>query len=125
MERTKAILKHWPLHLTLLLVVMLSEQINTIKIPIGSGSIMFLPLLYAMVIGLLLYILKPVKWINDESSHAANSFVVLGISVFMAKISVNSGAAIAAIAIAVNPNVNPSTFFIMSTTSPYIRLLLL
>lgn len=98
MERTKAILKHWPLHLTLLLVVMLSEQINTIKIPIGSGSIMFLPLLYAMVIGLLLYLLKPVKWINDESSHAANSFVVLGISVFMAKISVNSGAAIAAIA---------------------------
>ena len=97
MERTKAILKHWPLHLTLLLVVMLSEQINTIKIPIGSGSIMFLPLLYAMVIGLLLYLLKPVKWINDESSHAANSFVVLGISVFMAKISVNSGAAIAAI----------------------------
>ena len=104
MERTKAILKHWPLHLTLLLVVMLSEQINTIKIPIGSGSIMFLPLLYAMVIGLLLYLLKPVKWINDESSHAANSFVVLGISVFMAKISVNSGAAIAAIA-AVRPAV--------------------
>ena len=94
MEKTKAILKAWPLHLTLLAVVLLCEQINTIKIPVGNASIMFLPLLYAMVIGLALYLIKPVKWINDESSKTANSFVTLGISVFIAKIAVNSGAAI-------------------------------
>lgn len=94
MEKTKAILKAWPLHLTLLAVVLLCEQINTIKIPVGNASIMFLPLLYAMVIGLALYLIKPVKWINDESSKTANSFVTLGISVFVAKIAVNSGAAI-------------------------------
>ena len=94
MEKTKAILKAWPLHLTLLVVVLLCEQINTIKIPVGNASIMFLPLLYAMVIGLVLYLIKPVKWINDESSKTANSFVTLGISVFVAKIAVNSGAAI-------------------------------
>ncbi len=94
MEKTKTILKAWPLHLTLLAVVLLCEQINTIKIPVGNASIMFLPLLYAMVIGLALYLIKPVKWINDESSKTANSFVTLGISVFIAKIAVNSGAAI-------------------------------
>ena len=98
MEKTKALFKAWPLHLTLLIVVLLSEQINTVTIPIGKGNIMFLPLLYALVIGLILYILKPIKWINDESSKTANNFVVLGISVFIAKISVNSGAAIMTIA---------------------------
>ncbi|BAK98836.1 hypothetical protein OBV_16380 [Oscillibacter valericigenes Sjm18-20] len=94
MEKTKVVLKNWKLHITLLAVVVLSEQINIIKIPIGAASIMFLPLLYAMVIGLILVLLKPVKWINQESSKAAGGFVVLGISVFIAKISVNSGAAI-------------------------------
>ena len=66
---------------------MLSEQINTIKIPIGNASIMFLPLLYALVIGLALYLLQPVKWINQESSEEANIFVTIGISLFLAKIS--------------------------------------
>lgn len=94
MEKTKVVLKNWKLHVTLLAVVVLSEQINIIKIPIGAASIMFLPLLYAMVLGLVLFLLKPVKWINRESSLAAGDFVVLGISVFIAKISVNSGAAI-------------------------------
>jgi len=98
MERTKAILKSWPLHITLLLVVMLSEQINTIKIPVGNASIMFLPLLYALVIGLALYLIKPIKWVNDESSVMSNTFVTMGISVFIAKIAVNSGAAIVTIA---------------------------
>lgn len=94
MEKTKAILKSWKLHVTLLIVVMVCEQINTVKIPIGNASIMFLPLLFAMVIGLILFLLKPIKWINEESSKTANGFVVLGISVFIAKISINSGAAI-------------------------------
>ena len=98
MERTKAIVRCWPLHITILLTVMLSEQINTIKIPIGNASIMFLPLLYALVIGLALYLLQPVKWINQESSEEANIFVTIGISLFLAKISVNSGAAILTIA---------------------------
>jgi hypothetical protein len=98
MERTKAILKSWKLHVTLLVVVMLCEQINTIKIPIGNASIMFLPLLYALVIGLVLYLIKPITWVNDKSSEQANIFVTMGISVFIAKISVNSGAAIVTIA---------------------------
>lgn len=98
MERTKAIVRCWPLHITILLTVMLSEQINTIKIPIGNASIMFLPLLYALVIGLALYLLQPVKWINQESSEEANIFVTIGISLFLAKISVNSGTAILTIA---------------------------
>lgn len=94
MEQSKSILKSWKLHLTLLAAVMLSERINIIKIPVGNASIMFLPLLYALIIGLILYLLKPVSWIDDESSKTANTFVVVGISVFVAKVAVNSGAAI-------------------------------
>ncbi|MEG1683871.1 MAG: DUF3100 domain-containing protein [Oscillospiraceae bacterium] len=97
MEKTKAILTNWKLHLTLFIVVVICEQINTIKIPIGAANIMFLPLLYAMVIGLVLFLAKPIKWVKQESSQEAGIFVVMGISVFIAKISINSGAAITTI----------------------------
>lgn len=63
MEKTKKILSCWPFHLTILVVVMACEAVNTISIPVGTGSIMFLPMLFAMVIGLLLcYILRNIRF---------------------------------------------------------------
>ena len=91
MENVKKILKNWPLHLTLLVVVAVCEAINTITIKTPLGNILFLPMLFAMVITLVLYLLKPVKWIKDEQSALAGDFVVIGISVFLAKVAVTSG----------------------------------
>lgn len=97
-ENTKKVLQSWPLVLTCFVIVCISEKINIITIPVGQANIMFLPLLYAMVLGLLCFLIKPIKWIDVESSHKANTFVVIGISVFIAKVAVNSGAAIIVIA---------------------------
>ena len=56
MEKVKVILKNWPLHLTILAVAIVCEAINTISIPTPLGNIMFLPMLFAMVIALILFL---------------------------------------------------------------------
>lgn len=91
MEQISKLAKEWPLHLTMLIVVVIVEAINTISIPTPIGSIMFLPMLFALVIGLILYLTKPIKWINQEYSKTVDGYVVMGISIFLAKVAVTSG----------------------------------
>ena len=68
-ENTKKVLQSWPLVLTCFVIVCISEKINIITIPVGQANIMFLPLLYAMVLALLCFLIKPIKWIEVESSE--------------------------------------------------------
>lgn len=91
MENAKKILKCWPLHVTLLIVVVACEWINTIKIPTPVGNILLLPMLYAIVITLVLSLQKPIKWMKQEASEVSSDFVVFGISLFLAKVAVTSG----------------------------------
>lgn len=94
-SRISKILSCWKMVLVIFIVTMLSEKIGTIKIPVGSGSIMFLPLLYCMIICLILALIKPFKFVGSkEDCSVADNIVVIGIAVFCAKIGVNSGAAI-------------------------------
>ncbi|WP_455542698.1 DUF3100 domain-containing protein [Intestinibacter sp.] len=94
-SRIGRILGCWKMILVIFLVTMLSEKIGIIKIPVGAGSIMFLPLLYSMVICLILALIKPLKFIGSKvDCDVADNIVVIGIAVFCAKIGVNSGAAI-------------------------------
>ena len=91
MEKAKTILKFWPLHLTVLAITLIFEYINTITIPTPLGNILLLPMLFAMVAGLIIYLIKPIKWVKDEASNVSDTFVVVGISVFLAKVSITSG----------------------------------
>lgn len=90
-EKAKTILKFWPLHLIVLAITLIFEYINTITIPTPLGNILFLPMLFAMVAGLIIYLIKPIKWVKDEASNVSDTFVVVGISVFLAKVSITSG----------------------------------
>lgn len=91
MEKAKTILKFWPLHLIVLAITLIFEYINTITIPTPLGNILLLPMLFAMVAGLIIYLIKPIKWVKDEASNVSDTFVVVGISVFLAKVSITSG----------------------------------
>ena len=91
MEKAKTILKFWLLHLTVLAITLIFEYINTITIPTPLGNILLLPMLFAMVAGLIIYLIKPIKWVKDEASNVSDTFVVVGISVFLAKVSITSG----------------------------------
>lgn len=45
------VLKNWKLHACAMVLVIVCESIGTIKVPVGPGVLLFLPMLYAMVIG--------------------------------------------------------------------------
>lgn len=91
MEKSVKLLKGWKVILTLFLVTMFCEKIGSITIPIGSVSIVLLPLLFSMIIGLILALLKPVTWINESYGDISNDFVVIGIALFMSKTAINCG----------------------------------
>ena len=56
--------------------------------------IFLLPLLYALVLGLALYLAKPVKFIGSKQSKVAEGVMVLFIGVLIAKLAISSGQSI-------------------------------
>ncbi len=97
MEKSNSLLKAWPLHLTVLGIIVISEVIGTISIPVGKASIMFLPMLFAMVMGIIVYLAKPFKWIDSRYDGVAGKIVVTGIALFMAKIACVAGGSLDAV----------------------------
>jgi len=74
-------LKDWKVHLLAACIVLVAELIGTIKITLASGkaalSFSLLPMLFAIVIGIILALLKKVK---PETMEKASPYI--GISVF-------------------------------------------
>ncbi|ADC46537.1 hypothetical protein mru_0686 [Methanobrevibacter ruminantium M1] len=60
-------------------------------------SILLLPLIYALVLGLALYLAKPIKFIGRKQSKVAEGAMVLFIGVLITKLAISSGQAIASI----------------------------
>ena len=84
----KDILLDWRLHLSVLVITVIAELIGVIAVPIGIGSILLLPLLYAFVLGLLInpnVISAARVLIRDREVHAASPLIVVAIMPFIAK----------------------------------------
>ena len=66
--------------------------IGVIEIKItDSIQIVLLPLLYALVMGLALYLAKPVKFVGKKQSKVAEGVMVILIGVLIAKLAISSG----------------------------------
>ncbi|MEN3793519.1 DUF3100 domain-containing protein [Fulvimarina sp. MAC3] len=88
MQSTRSILGDWRLHVTALAITIVSELIGVIVIPIGIGSVLLLPLLYAFVFGLLLnpnVVSKMKGWIGKREVAAASPLIIIAIMPFIAK----------------------------------------
>jgi len=84
--------KDYGLHFTVLVLVIIAELIGPIKIPITSGvEVSIMPLLYTMVLGLVFYLAKPIKWIQRKQSRVAEGAMMLFIGILIAKLAVSSG----------------------------------
>ncbi len=84
----KDILLDWRLHGSVLVITVIAELIGVIVVPIGIGSILLLPLLYAFVIGLLInpnVISGARALIRDREVNAASPLIVIAIMPFIAK----------------------------------------
>lgn len=89
--------KLWRLHLAALVIVLVAQLIGIQEIPIGTGAILLLPLLYAFVFGLLLnpnVISRASALIRQRDVQAASPLIVVAIMPFIAKFGTTIGPAI-------------------------------
>lgn len=76
----------------MLFLVIISEFIGPVEFNLTKDiCVVIMPLLYAMVLGLALFLLKPVKWITKKQSKIAESAMLLFIGPLLAKLAVASG----------------------------------
>ena len=69
--------------------------IGVIEIKITDTiSFLLLPLIYALVMGLVLYLIKSVKFIGRDQAKVAEGIMVLLIGVLIAKLAISSGQSI-------------------------------
>ena len=84
--------KDYRLHATVLVLVIIAELIGPIKIPLAKGvEVSIMPLLYAMVLGLVFYLAKPITWIQRKQARVAEGAMMLFIGILIAKLAVSSG----------------------------------
>jgi len=74
------ILKNWKIHVLAVLIVAVCEVIGSKRVPLGPGVLLFLPMLYAMVIGAILSWPR-LKLIKLEEMRASST--VLGLITFL------------------------------------------
>lgn len=94
MEKKQNLFTDYRLYLTVLVVTIVSEMIGSKKIPLGPGNIILLPMIYAMLISLAIYLIKPLKILKERQSDTASSMISIGITLLIAKMSITSGVAI-------------------------------
>ena len=70
--------------------------VKEIKIT-DTVSILLLPLIYALVLGLILYLAKPITFIGRKQSKAAEGVMVILIGVLISKLAISSGQSISSI----------------------------
>ena len=81
-----SIIKNWKIHFIVLILAIICEWIGTKKIAVGPGVLLFLPMLYAMVIGTIVSLPKFKVFKETETSHAT---VVLGLMTILKNIYSN------------------------------------
>lgn len=88
-----AVVKSWRVHVFALVIVVICEFIGTKKVPLGPGVLLFLPMLYAMVIGAVVSWPR-LKLLKLSEMNAASA--ALGVLTFMliTKLGVMIGPAI-------------------------------
>ena len=78
------------LHLIVLAITILAELIGTRKFALGPGIVLFLPMLYAIVIGAALTS-KKIKLFSHRDSETASPIITVAIFFLIAKIAVTIG----------------------------------
>ena len=80
--------------LCVILCCLAAEFIGPIKLSLGRFTVTFLPLLYAMLLMLVLYLAKPVRGVGKAYVPAASRMLSMGVVFAMAKLGISSGASI-------------------------------
>ncbi len=86
--------RYWNFFICALLCSVAAELIGPIRISFGKLNITFLPLLYAMIFMLILYLAKPIHGVGRTFVPAASKLLSMGVVFAMAKLGISGGASI-------------------------------
>lgn len=77
-------MKNWKNHLLVLIIVIITEMIGILNFKLGPGTIVLLPMLYALILGILL---TPsfFKVVNDKDMKDAGSLITISLMLLMAR----------------------------------------
>lgn len=84
------ILKSWKVHVLALIIVVICEMIGTKRITLGPGVLLFLPMLYAMIIGAIISLPK-MKVLNLSEMNVSAKCLGLATLMLIAKLGVLMG----------------------------------
>lgn len=85
--------KYWKICLLALVLVVIAEFIGEKKIKVGPGYLVFLPMLFALVMGAIISLPK-LKIISEKEMNLSNSIMSLAVIIFVAKIGATMGPSI-------------------------------
>jgi MFS family permease len=88
------VLKNWKLHGLALILVIICEAIGTHKVAVGPGVLLFLPMLYAMIIGGFISWPK-LKLVKIEQMHHASAVLSLLTLLLVTKLGIVIGPSVA------------------------------
>ncbi|WP_455645458.1 DUF3100 domain-containing protein [Methanosphaera sp.] len=83
---------NYKIHISVLLCAIIAESIGITKIAIYDGiNFIILPLVYSLILAILLYLIKPYTWIQENESKTASKLLVILIGPLIAKLAISSG----------------------------------
>lgn len=91
MKPKTSLWKDWRLHCIVFFIMIISEFIGTHKIPLGPTSLLLLPVVYAVLLGLAVYFTPIIK--KTQAKHA-ESMVFISVALLIAKFGVEAGPAL-------------------------------
>ena len=94
MEKSISVFKDYKLHLVVLFATIVAELIGSKSIVVKGIFIVFAPLIWSMLIVFAIYMIKPLKLINEKNVANANFMMGVTVSLLIAKLGVNSGASL-------------------------------
>ncbi len=88
MNSLKGQLGNWRLHLLVIAIAVIAELVGVVKVPLGSSSVVLLPLFYAFIIGLLFnpnVVSAAKRVLSSKQAEKATPIIIISVLPFLAK----------------------------------------
>ncbi|WP_147803760.1 DUF3100 domain-containing protein [Alkalicoccus halolimnae] len=87
-EKAYGLWKDWKLHVIVFGIVILADSIGQFSFNVGPGVVLLLPMLYAIIIGLIIFF---TPLVSEKQAKNAEPLIILGVALLLAKIGVIIG----------------------------------
>jgi hypothetical protein len=90
MEVGMELFRYWKLHVTVLVLVVITEMLGVTAIPVGVSKITLFPMLYVLVLGTVLSI-RRLRFLTDQEREVSGKVLSVALMLFIAKLGTMLG----------------------------------